>query len=163
MTSTTDAPSQANILQVLFKWSDCRTNNKVLRRAAAPSVYTLLQQRRLRWLAHVYGMQDARIHKDLLYGELVTGKRAQGRPQLRLKDVCKRVMKALDLYAPIWKTLPENVSRRRQALNSQPAQMGRELIKLQPASEKTNESRVRRKNSEKAPPAEGKRIKLQLA
>ena len=57
-------------------------------------------------------MQDARIHKDLLYGELATGKRAQGRPQLRFKDVCKRVMKALDLDAPIWKTLPGNVSAR---------------------------------------------------
>ena len=31
-----------------------------------------------------------RIPKDSLYGELVTGKRPTGRPQLRYKDTCKR-------------------------------------------------------------------------
>ena len=57
-------------------------NNEVLRRAATPSTCTLLQQRRLRWLGRVRRMQDGRIPRDLLHGELATGKRAQGRPQL---------------------------------------------------------------------------------
>ena len=35
--------------------------------------------------------------KDLLYGELVQGKRPTGRPQLRFKDVCKRDLKALNI------------------------------------------------------------------
>ena len=35
--------------------------------------------------------------KDLLYGELATGKRPTGRPQLRFKDVCKRDLQALGI------------------------------------------------------------------
>jgi len=49
-------------------------------------MYTLLRQRRLRWLGHVHRMKDGRIPKDLLYGELAEGKRPTGRPLLRYKD-----------------------------------------------------------------------------
>ena len=38
-------------------------------------------------------MQDGRIPKDILYGELTTGTRQTGRPFLRFKDVCKRDLK----------------------------------------------------------------------
>ena len=44
-------------------------------------MFTLLKQRRMRWLGHVVRMDDRRIPKDLLYGELVQGKRPTGRPQ----------------------------------------------------------------------------------
>ena len=71
-------------------WQDRVTNKVVLEKAGIPSLYTLLKQRRLRWLGHVTRMKDGRIPKDLLYGELATGKRPTGRPQLRFKDVCKR-------------------------------------------------------------------------
>ena len=59
-------------------------------------MYALLRQRRLRWLGNVQHMEDGRIPKDILYGELAAGQRGVGRPQLRYKDVCKRDMKALD-------------------------------------------------------------------
>ena len=65
--------------------------------AGIPSLYTLLKQRRMRWLGHVTRMKDGRIPKDLLYGELATGKRPTGRPQLRFKDVCMRDLQALGI------------------------------------------------------------------
>ena len=37
-------------------------------------------------------MQEGRIPKDLLFGELQEGTRNEGRPYLRFKDVCKRDM-----------------------------------------------------------------------
>ena len=40
--------------------------------------------------------------KDLLYGELATGKRPTGRPQLRFKDVCKRDLQALGIKTDSW-------------------------------------------------------------
>ena len=40
-------------------------------------------------------MEDGRIPKDLMYGELATGYRDKGRPKLRYRDVCKRDIKAL--------------------------------------------------------------------
>ena len=38
-------------------------------------------------------MDNGRIPKDLLYGELATSTRPTGRPALRFKDICKRDLK----------------------------------------------------------------------
>ena len=65
-------------------------NTEVLARAGTVSMYALLTKRRLRWLGHVTRMQDGRLPKDILYGELATGSRPTGRPSLRYKDVLKR-------------------------------------------------------------------------
>ena len=56
-----------------IKWSDHVTNTDLLAGMGLPSMYTLLQQRRLRWLGHVHRMSDGRIPKDLLYGQLAAG------------------------------------------------------------------------------------------
>ena len=59
-------------------WQDNVTNNAVLEKAGIPSLYTLLRQNGMRWLAHVTRMEDDHNPKDLLYGELATGKRPTG-------------------------------------------------------------------------------------
>ena len=69
----------------------------MLSRAGLPTMYTLLRQRRLRWLGHIRRMEDGRIPKDILYGELALGRRTTGRPNMRYKDVCVRNMKAVDI------------------------------------------------------------------
>ena len=60
-------------------------------------MYIILKQKRMRRLGHVSRVKDRRIYEDLLYGELATGKRPTGRPQLRFKDICKRDLKALPI------------------------------------------------------------------
>ena len=72
-----------------ISWRDKVTNNAVLEREGIPNMFTLLKQRRMRWLDHVCRMEDGLIPKDLLYDELLTGKRPTGRPQLRYNDICK--------------------------------------------------------------------------
>ena len=64
-------------------WQDKVTNADVLSRAGLQTMYTLLRQRRLRWLVHVRRMEDGRIPKYILYGELALGRRTTGRPHLR--------------------------------------------------------------------------------
>ena len=78
-------------------WRDRVTNADVLYRVGLPTMHTLLRQRRLRWLGHVCHMEDGRIPKDILYGELALGRRTTGRPQLRYKDFCVSDMKAVDI------------------------------------------------------------------
>lgn len=85
-----------------ISWTDKVSNNEVLARANIPSMFTLLRQRRLRWLGHVYWMEDGRIPKDLLYGELESGSRPIGRTKLRFKDVCKRDMLTTGLPTDNW-------------------------------------------------------------
>ena len=56
-------------------------------------MFAILAQRRLRWLGHVCRMEDGRIPKNILYGELTTRKQPTGRPTLRRKDVWKKDLK----------------------------------------------------------------------
>ena len=66
------------------------TNEEVLRRTSLTTMPTILKRRRLRWLGHVSRMEDGRIPKDILYGELAIGERTVGRQLLRFRDVAKR-------------------------------------------------------------------------
>ena len=52
----------------------------------------------------MHRMEDGRIPKDLLYGELEFGSRPVGRPKLRFMDVCKRDMLATGLLTDNWET-----------------------------------------------------------
>jgi len=63
-------------------------------------------------------MEDGRIPKDLLYGELASGKRSTGRPHLRFKDVCKRDMKATEIDVNKWEQLAGDRSQWRQAVTT---------------------------------------------
>ena len=85
-----------------IKWQD--RISIVLRRAGIPCMYSLLKQRRLRWLGHTVRMDHGWISRDL-YGELAHGKRPTGRPLLRYKDICKRDMKTLTINTNKWETL----------------------------------------------------------
>ena len=78
---------------LVISWLDKITNTDFLSRVGLPSMYTLLRQRRLRWLGYFRHMDDGRIPKYILYGELTLGRRTTGHPHLRHKDVCLRDMK----------------------------------------------------------------------
>lgn len=97
-------------------WKDRVSNNDVLTRSHIPSMFGLLSQRRLRWLGHVSRMEDGRIPKDMLYGQLATGTRSAGRPLLRFKDVCKRDMKAANINTDTWEDAAANRCSWRQSV-----------------------------------------------
>ena len=99
-----------------ISWLDKVTNADVLSRAGLPSVYTLLRQSRLRWLGDVRRMDDGRIPKYILYGELALGRRTTGHPHLRYKYVCVRDMKAVDIDTMSWEGLAADRTKWRSAL-----------------------------------------------
>ena len=99
-----------------ISWQDKVINADVLSRAGLPGMYTLLRQRRLGWLGHVRRMEDGRIPKDILYGELALGGRTTRRPRLRYKDVSKRDMKAVDIETMSWEGLAADRTEWRSAL-----------------------------------------------
>ncbi len=119
-----------------ISWQDKVTNGDVLSRAGLPSMYTLLRQRRLRWLGHVRRMEDGRIPKDILYGELAMGRRNTGRPHLRYKDVYIRDMKAVDIDTMSWEGLAADRTEWRSALK-QHLERGEEKLMAAAADKRT--------------------------
>ncbi|CAH1266413.1 Hypp3363 [Branchiostoma lanceolatum] len=91
-----------------LSWKDKIPNSVILQQAKIQSIYSILSQRRLRWLGHVRRMEDGRIPKDVLYGQLAIGSRRVGRPALRFKDTCKRDMKACDISTDTWEVQAED-------------------------------------------------------
>ena len=101
-----------------ISWQDKVPNKIVLESANTQSMFALLTQRRLRWLGHVRRMEDGRLPKDVLYGQLTSGSRAVGRPMLRFKDVCKRDMRSADIDPETWEETAADRSAWRQAVRS---------------------------------------------
>ena len=141
-------------------WTDKVSNNEVLERADIPSMFTLLRQRRLRWLGHVHRKEDGRIPKDLLYGELESGSRPVGRPKLRFKDVCKRDMLATGLPTGNWETHAADRGEW-SSVCSRALQVGETRLKAE-ADEKRAKRKVAGKKSVSAPAASDYSVTISL-
>ena len=87
---------------VNIKWTDKVTNNDILEQAT--------RHQRLRWLGHVTRMDNRRITKQIIFGQLTEGTRRRGRTQIRYKDILKRDLEAdinPDVYTDIAENRPE--------------------------------------------------------
>ena len=82
-------------------------DTEVLTRAGMPSIFTILAQAQLHWTGHVVHMPDHRIPKQLLYGELLTGKRRQGVQKRRFKDYLKSSLKNFEIDLDTWELIAQ--------------------------------------------------------
>ena len=78
-------------------WRDRVSNVEVLRRTGCVSVENILHRNKLRWVGHVIRMDEDRLPKQLLYGELSTGARSSGGQLKRYKDSTKKILKACNI------------------------------------------------------------------
>ncbi|XP_076030388.1 uncharacterized protein LOC143018686 [Oratosquilla oratoria] len=76
-----------------MRWYDRITNQKVLDRVNLTSIEATVLKTQLRWTGHVIRMDTQRIPRQVLYGELASGSRKQGRPKRRFKDQLKANLK----------------------------------------------------------------------
>jgi len=91
-----------------IKWQDQVPDTEVLQRAKCESIHAILLRSQLRWAGHVHRMDDSRLPKRLLYGELSTGKRSLGRPKKRYKDTLKEALKLCDIPHSSWEESAKN-------------------------------------------------------
>ena len=90
-----------------IRWQDRVTNEEVLHRCGCVSIASLLAKSQLSWSGHVARMDDTRIPKQLLYGELCIGSRAHGGQRLRFKDTLRLKLKKCKIGTD-WETLARN-------------------------------------------------------
>ena len=67
-----------------------------------------MKRAQLRWAGHVHRMEDSRIPKRLLYGELDDGSRKRGRPKLKYKDTMKASLKDCHINPDTWEQTASN-------------------------------------------------------
>lgn len=90
-----------------ISWEDRRTNSSVLEETDIPTITATVAQNQLRSTGHVLRMPDSRLPKQVLYSQLVEGKRAPGGQKKRYKDNIKTNLKChIDLKA--WEDMATN-------------------------------------------------------
>ena len=82
-----------------IKWQDRVSNLQILDMAESTSIEAVILKSRLRWVGHVTRMEDNRLPKQLMFGELASGKRKQGRPLKRYKDRVKASISHAEITA----------------------------------------------------------------
>ena len=85
-----------------IKWQDKIPDTEVLQRAELPSVHTLLRKAQVRWAGHVVRMNDHRLPKRLMYGQLREGKRSVGGQRKRFKDTLKASLNDFNISTVTW-------------------------------------------------------------
>ena len=80
-----------------ISWKDMVTNQEVLSRCAISGIETFLMKSQLRWTGHVIRMNENRLPKTLMYGQIANAKRPEGRPLLRYKDKLKANLSSLKI------------------------------------------------------------------
>ena len=119
-----EAVQQRHLRRIMkIKWNDYIPNVEVLQRANMDSIEATLATTQLRWTGHVLRMNEERVPKQLLYGELERGKRRVGGQKLRYRDVVKRHLKSADINVEGWEALAADRARWRKSLHD-----GREAI-----------------------------------
>ena len=86
-------------------WSNYITNIIVLERADITSIKAMFLKIQLRWAGHVSRMEDHRLPKIILQGELSSGLRNRGAPKKRYKDTLKKVPWCVQ-HQPSWVDYP---------------------------------------------------------
>ena len=72
-----------------IKWQVKVSNLEALERNDCSSIETILLKAQMGWVGHVIRMDEYRMSRRLLCGELVCGRRNQERPKKRYKDTVK--------------------------------------------------------------------------
>ena len=98
-------------------WSEFVSNVEVLEQAKLTSIEAMLLKSQLRWVGHVSRMEEHRLPKIALYGELSSGHLNIGAPKKRNKDTLKKALGACDIDHHQWTTLDADRDTWRQTIH----------------------------------------------
>ena len=135
---------QQKLRQILgIRWESHTTNNEVLRRASAKSVEACIAQHRLRWAGHILRMEDTRLPKIMLFGELANESRPRGRPKLRYKDQLKSTLNAAGIGHETWEETARDRTAWRRAVRDGATTIERNRIQKEEERRRERRERMR--------------------
>nr|VZH91133.1 unnamed protein product [Spirometra erinaceieuropaei] len=88
-----------------LSWQNRIPDTDVLERTGILNIYTMLRQMQLRRSGHLVRMDDERLPKRLIYGDVATGSRCQGGQIRRYKNTLKSSLKRLQINPTKWEEL----------------------------------------------------------
>ena len=139
---------QQKLRQILgIRWESHTTNIEVLQRASAKSVEACIAQHRLRWAGHILRMEDTRLPKIMLFGELANGSRPRGRPKLRYRDQLKSTLNAAGIGHRSWEETARDRPAWRRAIRD-----GASIIESNRVWKEEERRRERRERLRQPPP-----------
>ena len=126
-------------------WEERRTNVSVLEEAKSQTINSKILLNQLRWAGHCVRMDDERLPKQVLYSELMTGKRTQGGQRKRWKDTLKANLKMGQIDLTKWENETLDRKRWRHAIHEAQTTAENHM------REHENEKRRRRKERQRNP------------
>ena len=89
-----------------IRWQDHITNLEVLDQTKSTSIEATIVKAQLRWVGHVIRMEECRMPRRMMYGELQVGNRNQDRPKLRYKNTVKANLQWCHINPRDWRDMP---------------------------------------------------------
>ena len=99
-------------------WTTHTPDTEVLEKANTISIEAHIHRHRLRWVGHAIRLDDDRIPKQLLYGELSVGSRPQHKLKKRFKDCVKNSLALCKIDDPDWEMVACDRNRWRKMVYS---------------------------------------------
>jgi hypothetical protein len=130
-----------------IQWFHKIPDTEVLKLCGSTGIEAMVIARQLRWAGHVARMDDSRIPKMLLYGQLAHGQRPQHCPKKRFKDQLRGHLKACCIDEAMWSDIAKDRGLWRSSCKNAVKQF--ESMRVRSITEK----RVRRKAAATAPAA----------
>ena len=95
---------------LIIHYNDVITNVDDFKQAGITSTKDMLLKSRLRWTGYVSRMEDYRLPKIVMYGELATGHRHVETPETRFKDGLKKFLGASHISITSCLHLPQSAA-----------------------------------------------------
>ncbi|KAJ3582703.1 hypothetical protein NHX12_000331 [Muraenolepis orangiensis] len=148
-----EAYHQRSLRKILrISWEDRRTNTSVLEEADIPTITATIAQNQLRWTGHVIRMPDSRLPKQVLYSQLVKGKRAPGGQKKRYKDNIKTNLKKCHIDLKAWEDMATDRATWRNLVREGAARYNDDLCHAAQDKRRLRKERATTKQVQPKPP-----------
>jgi hypothetical protein len=117
-----DAFNTKKLRYILGKNRDEMSNKEIYKITNTIPISEMIRERRMRWAGHIRRMDDARLPKKLMFGEVEGGRRTRGRPKLTWDKCFEKDCEARGVVN--WKATEKNRLEWKKVVTSRTSRSG---------------------------------------